>query len=68
MSPDTVFASLKALGGTVKHLYVVGCEPADLSERIQLSPAVASAVDRAVQVVRDLAIELHSRQETQIIA
>jgi hydrogenase maturation protease len=68
MSPDTVFASLKALGGNVKHIYVVGCEPADLSERMELSPAVASAVDGAVQVVRDLAIELHARRESQIIA
>jgi hydrogenase maturation protease len=68
MSPDTVFALLKALGGNVKDIYVVGCEPADLSERMGLSPAVASAVDDAVRVVRELAIELHSRRENQIIA
>ncbi|GIH04860.1 peptidase M52 [Rhizocola hellebori] len=68
MSPDTVFALLKALGGTVKHLYVVGCEPADLGERMGLSPAVAAAVDGAVLLVRDLALQLHARREDPIIA
>jgi hydrogenase maturation protease len=67
MSPDTVFATLRALGGTVRHIYVVGCEPADLSERMELSPAVSAAVGRAEQVVRDLASELHARCESQII-
>jgi hydrogenase maturation protease len=33
---------------------VVGCEPAELEERIGLSPAVADAVDKAVQVVGEL--------------
>ena len=68
MSPDTVFASLKALGGTVEHIYVVGCEPESLSERMGLSATVAAAVDGAVRLTRELAIELHQRCESRSIA
>jgi hydrogenase maturation protease len=54
MEPDTVFALLKALGGRIPRLLVVGCEPAEVSERMGLSPPVAGAVDQAVAVVREL--------------
>ena len=54
MTPDAVFAILKALGGTVGAALVVGCEPADTSERIGLSPAVAAAVQPAVDTVLKL--------------
>jgi len=49
-----VLALLADLGGEVRRLLVVGCEPAELEERIGLSPAVAVAVDKAVQVVGEL--------------
>jgi hydrogenase maturation protease len=45
---------LKALGGDIPKLLVVGCEPAEVSERMGLSPPVAGAVDQAVAVVREL--------------
>jgi hydrogenase maturation protease len=54
MEPDAVFAVLKALGGDLPRLLVVGCEPAEVSEGMGLSPPVAGAVDRAVAVVREL--------------
>jgi hydrogenase maturation protease len=54
MEPDAVFALLKALGGDIPKLLVVGCEPAEVSERMGLSPPVAGAVDQAVAVVREL--------------
>jgi hydrogenase maturation protease len=54
MEPDAVFALLKALGGDIPELLVVGCEPAEVTERMGLSPAVAGAVDQAVAVVREL--------------
>ena len=54
MEPDAVFALLKALGGEIPKLLVVGCEPAEVSERMGLSPSVAGAVDRAMAVVREL--------------
>jgi hydrogenase maturation protease len=62
MEPDAVFSLLKALGGDVPKLLVVGCEPAEVSERMGLSPAVAGAVDQAVAVVREL-IDEHGTGE-----
>jgi hydrogenase maturation protease len=63
MEPDTVFALLKALGGDLPKLVVVGCEPAEVSERMGLSPPVAGAVDQAVAVVRELIGEHESGEE-----
>jgi hydrogenase maturation protease len=54
MHPLAVLALLADLGGEVRRLLIVGCEPAELEERIGLSPAVADAVDKAVQVVGEL--------------
>lgn len=54
MDPATVFASLRGLGGEPPPALVVGCEPADLSEGMGLSPAVAAAVDPTVEQVLDL--------------
>ncbi len=54
MSPDTVLALLTSIGGRLERVYVVGCEPADLSARMGLSAAVMAGVDDAVGAVRDL--------------
>lgn len=51
MDPATVFASLRALGGTLPPTVIVGCEPADTDERIGLSPAVAAAVEPAIEQI-----------------
>jgi hydrogenase maturation protease len=51
MAPVAVLASLGSLGGALPRTFVVGCEPADVGERIGLSPAVEASVDRAVDVV-----------------
>lgn len=48
MDPATVFASLRGLGGHVPPTVVVGCEPADVSERMGLSPRVEAAVEPTV--------------------
>jgi hydrogenase maturation protease len=58
VTPDTVFALLRALGGELDGVYVVGCEPLEMSERMGLSPVVAGAVGIAVSAVRTLAFEL----------
>jgi hydrogenase maturation protease len=63
MEPDAVFALLKALGGDIPKLLVVGCEPAEVSERMGLSPPVAGAVDQAVAVVRELLGEHETGEE-----
>jgi hydrogenase maturation protease len=57
MDPTTVIALLHKLGGRVGRLLVVGCEPADVAERMGLSPPVAGAVDEAIEVVRELVAE-----------
>jgi hydrogenase maturation protease len=57
MDPVSVLASLGALGGELPPTYVVGCRPADLSERIGLSEPVAGAVDEAAALVLRLVAE-----------
>ncbi|MBS4727031.1 hydrogenase maturation protease [Mycobacterium sp. SM1] len=51
MDPATVFASLRALGGTPPRTIVVGCEVADVSDGLGLSEAVQAAVPEAVAAV-----------------
>lgn len=54
MDPNSMLASLKALGGTPPPTVIVGCEPADLDEGMGLSPEVTDAVPRAVATVLEL--------------
>ncbi|MQA85705.1 MAG: hydrogenase maturation protease [Streptosporangiales bacterium] len=54
MTPDAVFSLLKALGGSVDRALIVGCEPAEITERMGLSETVGAAVEPAVHAVRDL--------------
>ena len=54
MAPVSVLASLGQLGGTLPPTYVVGCRPAELSEGMGLSPAVADAVAPAVGLVLEV--------------
>jgi hydrogenase maturation protease len=56
MSPDVVLALLTQLGGAIDHVYVVGCQPAELGEGMGLSPAVAAVVEPAA----DLCVEVVS--------
>ena len=66
MAPVAVLASLGQLGGTLPPTYVVGCQPADVGEGIGLTPAVAAAVDGAVQLVHDVLAEhlaVHNRRD-----
>jgi hydrogenase maturation protease len=58
MSPGVVLGMLAGLGGSVERVVVVGCEPATLDEGIGLSPAVAAAVEPAVELCRGLLTEM----------
>jgi hydrogenase maturation protease len=58
MSPLVVLGTLANLGGSVDRVLVVGCQPATTEEGMGLSEPVASAVDRAVEMVSDLLTEL----------
>lgn len=62
MQPTSVLASLGTLGGKLPRTFVVGCEPADVSEGMGLTPAVAAAVERALSSVRAL---INSELESQ---
>jgi hydrogenase maturation protease len=63
MEPDAVFGLLKALGGEVPRLLVVGCEPGEVGEGMGLSAPVAGAVGEAVAVVRELIGEHETERE-----
>ncbi|MFP3460625.1 hydrogenase maturation protease [Arthrobacter globiformis] len=54
MDPAAVLVRLRSMGGGLPATYVVGCVPADLSEGIGLSPAVAAAVPEAAAAVGSL--------------
>jgi hydrogenase maturation protease len=50
-----VFGMVRALGGTLGRVLVVGCEPAQLGEGVGLSPAVERAVEPTARRVLELA-------------
>lgn len=58
MTPDAVLSLLRTLGGSVDHAFVVGCEPTDCSERMELSAPVEESIDEAAALVRGLVSEL----------
>lgn len=58
MEPTAVLGLLRVLGGNVRRVVVVGCEPATVEEGMGLSEPVARAVDEAVRVVRGLVAEI----------
>jgi hydrogenase maturation protease len=66
MDPATVFASLRALGGTAPRTIVVGCEVADVSERMGLSELVEAAVPRALRAVESAVAMLRAEDEARV--
>jgi hydrogenase maturation protease len=54
MHPVAVFNLVKALGGRLPRVLIVGCEPFSLEEGMGLSDPVRAAVDDAVRMVKDL--------------
>jgi hydrogenase maturation protease len=57
MDPQAVLGMVAGLGGKIRRVLVVGCQPADLDEGIGLSDPVAAAVDPAVRMVHDVLTE-----------
>ncbi|MGY1895432.1 hydrogenase maturation protease [Nocardia gipuzkoensis] len=58
MSPDAVFAGVRALGGVLPPTVVIGCQVACVNEGIGLSEPVAAAVDEAVAAVGGVLADL----------
>ncbi len=54
MTPDAVLDLVGTLGGDPGQVFVVGCEPADATSAIGLSPVVAAAIETAVTAVLEL--------------
>lgn len=57
MDPRAVLGMVGEMGGEVGRVLVVGCEPADMTDGIGLSPPVAAAVDGAASLVEELISE-----------
>ena len=54
MTPDAVLDLVGVVGGEMRRVLLVGCEPADVSPGMELSPPVTEAVEPAVRLVREL--------------
>jgi hydrogenase maturation protease len=66
MDPATVFASLRALGGTAPRTIVVGCEVADVTDEMGLSVPVEAAVPEAVRAVESVVEMLRAEDEARV--
>jgi hydrogenase maturation protease len=56
--PAQVFRVVRSMGGSLKNVFLVACEPLDFGDpdvgRMSLSPAVEAALDGAVEMVESL--------------
>ena len=66
MDPESVLRMLRSLGGDLRRVLVVGCQPADLAEGMQLSIPVQAALDEAVGMVTATARDEVARLETAV--
>src|SRR3954452_7985351 len=57
LDPESVLRLLVSLGGRVDRILVVGCQPAVLEERMELSPTIVATLDDAVAMVCELVAE-----------
>jgi hydrogenase maturation protease len=64
MNLQTVAAAVRALGGVLPPVRLIGCQPAFVGERMGLSPEVENAVPEAMKMVRATVAEtLQSERE-----
>lgn len=59
MEPGAMLSVLDQLGGNVKNVVVIGCQPATVEEGMGLSPEVAAAVPLAADLVLETLQERH---------
>ena len=65
MNPDKVLRAVRAMGGGVQRVLVVGCEPAKIDPdemSMEISPPVLAAVEPAVALIESL-VEKLMREE-----
>jgi hydrogenase maturation protease len=65
MDPESVLRLLRSLGGMVHRVLVVGCQPADLTEGMELSEPVRAALSDAVRMVTAAARDEAARLDPQ---
>jgi hydrogenase maturation protease len=58
MNPEVVLRTMTQLGGSIGKVLIVGCQPANIQEGMGLTPAVAAAVDDAVELCCQLVSEI----------
>jgi hydrogenase maturation protease len=54
MTPDAVLDLVGVVGGEMRRVLLVGCEPADVSPGMELSAPVTAAIEPAIRLVREL--------------
>lgn len=59
MDPAAVLANVQALGGTPPRALLVGCQPADVTDGMGLTPTVQDRVEPAVALVHEVIAEHH---------
>ena len=65
MNPIKVLAMVKSMGGTIRNVRIIGCEPAPLESEdgfMGLSAPVEAAIDGAVEMVEKLLNEFSAEQ------
>jgi hydrogenase maturation protease len=61
MDPQTVLRFVAAIGGFSGRVVVIGCEPGEVDDvGVGLTPAMAGAVERALEVVSETLEELRT--------
>ena len=71
MNPMKVLGMVKSMGGELKRILLVGCEPAPLESEeghMGLSEAVEAAVDEAVQIVESLVTTILTEERRKATA
>jgi hydrogenase maturation protease len=66
MDPESVLRLLSSLGGRLGRVLVVGCRPAVLAERMEISGPVRAALDEAVRMVAAVARDEAARLDAQL--
>jgi hydrogenase maturation protease len=54
MNVSAVLATVRVMGGTLPRVLLVGCEPATIAEGMVLSAPVTAAVEKTVELVREI--------------
>jgi hydrogenase maturation protease len=65
LDPELVLGMVKDWGGAIGRVLIVGCEPAEVEERMGLSEPVEYAVDGAVKLVRELVAEASAQAPSE---